>query len=444
MAHRITLLLPLLLLGCNRYALFNQAGYEQAAFSNSADILFVIDNSASMPEETAALGANFDSFILQLTSSAGAEPETETLSDAVGNYITYTAERGKFLDYSLAITTTSAGDNGDGVVDPGEGGRFIGAPVVKGDEDLANTFRDQLLCETAYWNPEFIPDGETMETCEEPPKDDNGNPYVTEAYLDCRCGSRQAWLDNLDGAGNEEPFESAFLALCRAAEEPPEACFDPIGVFGQDLPGAIEANEGWLRKGSTVLIVTVSDEGDGSRRLSQTDDEAQVYADAFAEFDNTVKWVSIGPGIDPETGGTICTDGVPTQSVERLQWTAEQTGGFYRDIEVEAEGGLCEVSDFARYLEDIGGLLANLVTAFQLQSVPDVSTIQVWIDGEEVPEAPLTGGSEGQADATYGDGWSYDPAQNAVVFWGSWIPGYNADVEIYYRPLTGNPRELPF
>ena len=59
----VTMLLWLFL-SCNRYEFFNVAGYEQATFSNDADILFVIDNSCSMWQEASALGTNFNVFII--------------------------------------------------------------------------------------------------------------------------------------------------------------------------------------------------------------------------------------------------------------------------------------------------------------------------------------------------------------------------------------------
>ena len=110
------------------------------------------------------------------------------------------------------------------------------------------------------------------------------------------------------------------------------------------------------------------------------------------------------------------------------------------------------MANFADYLEDLGQLLANLQTAFQLQSIPDVTTIRVYVDGEEIPDAFPTA-DVAEADLTargcsvddeYCDGWTYDSAQNAVQFWAPQVPGYNADVRIYYRPLDGKPREIPF
>ena len=87
-----------------------------------------------------------------------------------------------------------------------------------------------------------------------------------------------------------------------------------------------------------------------------------------------------------------------------------------------------------------------MLTAFQLQSIPDITTITVYVDGEEIdradpldPDADIT-----DSDQEYDNGWSYDSSRNAVVFWGEAIPDYNNNVRIYYRPLAGKPRELPF
>jgi hypothetical protein len=122
------------------------------------------------------------------------------------------------------------------------------------------------------------------------------------------------------------------------------------------------------------------------------------------------------------------------------------TGGFYGAIAEEQGDGTCVPGDFSALLNDLGELLANLTTAFELQSVPDTSTLRVWIDDEEVPAVvqadELADGEE--VDTSGWQGWTYDSAQNAVVFWGTWIPDYNADVQIFYRPLEGKPRDLPF
>ena len=85
-----------LLLSCNQYEFFNVTGFEQATFSNDADILFVLDNSASMSQEASALGQNFNVFINKLANQSGSGAGVEGLGDAVDDFVAYVTERGKF------------------------------------------------------------------------------------------------------------------------------------------------------------------------------------------------------------------------------------------------------------------------------------------------------------------------------------------------------------
>lgn len=439
------LLLAGALTGCNKYLLFNQAGYEQAAFSNEADILFVIDNSASMAEETSALGLEFNTFINTLTSTEGAAPITETLGDAVNNYVSYTQNRGRFLDYNLGIVTTSvAFDGGTSTgVDPGEAGFLIGDPITKGDGDVAGAFREQLLCDTAFWGDTTVPsDDYSQEDCDNDVQPD----LISQEYLDCICGFAE-WEDTLQGSGNEEPLEAALMALCRASDDPPDACFEPLSPFASTTSAT---NDGFLREEGTVVIVMISDEGDNSRRMDTgVVDASEAYLEPFADFGKPVKLVGITPTIDDQTGSVVCGSDLspapPTWSLERVIEATSATGGFHRNIIVESADG-CAPSDFSEHLTDLGKLLVNLLTSFQLQSIPDVTTIRVWIDGDEIAQAePRDPESVTEEDPDpFTAGWSYDPSDNAVSFWGEAVPDFNADVEIFYRPLSGAPRNLPF
>lgn len=439
------LLLAGALTGCNKYLLFNQAGYEQASFSDEADILFVIDNSASMAEETSALGLEFNTFLETLTSAEGANPVTETLTDAVNNYLSYTQNRGRFLDYNLGIVTTSVDPSGgvSGGVDPGEAGYLIGDPIIKGQGDVGALFREQLLCDTAYWGDTTVPSVDySTEDC------DNGvqPDIISQEYLDCICGFAE-WEDTVQGSGNEEPLEAALMAMCRASDDPPEACFDPLSPYASSTSAT---NDGFLRDEGTVVIVMISDEGDNSRRMDTGEvDPFEAYLEPLQQFGKPIKLVGITPTIDDETGAVICGSDLspapPTWSLERIIEATEATGGFHRNIIVDSADG-CAPSDFAQHLEDLGNLLVNLQTSFQLQSVPDVTTIRVWIDGEEIAQGEPRSEDEitDESPDLYTTGWSYDPSDNAISFWGAAVPDFNADVEIFYRPLSGAPRSLPF
>src|SRR5688572_4887300 len=115
-----------LLAGCNGYEIFALAGYEQASFSNDADVVFVVDNSNSMWQESGEMALNFNAFIEYLTDPNAGGFETEDLADAVDNYVSFTTRRGAEIDYQLAITTTSVeiSEGPTAMLDPGEAGTF--------------------------------------------------------------------------------------------------------------------------------------------------------------------------------------------------------------------------------------------------------------------------------------------------------------------------------
>ena len=442
--------------GCNQYELFRVSGHEQASFSNEADILFVIDNSNSMYDESAALGLEFNAFLDYLTDPEGAYQVTEDLGDAVTNYVAYRAQLGKFLDYQLAITTTSANPEGD--EDPGESGSLIGDPEIVSLEtsgDIEDDFRRNLLCEATCWTQADLPSDPTYEDGD-PPGD-----ALSEDYMDYVCGGT-SWENTECGSGTEEGLESAFLALCRAVENPPEECFDETSPLHDEEDAVSLSNDGLVRSGSKIIVVIVTDEGDNSRRLSTADEDPQVYLDLYEKFDNDIAFAIVGPNYDPEERTLTCASGTTSATyIKRYQTVAEATGGFYKPIAAQGEGaddGIdndgddeidesdeCGLTAFGDHLEDLGQLLLELTNIFPLQSIPDPSTIRVYVDDIEITEAPCEENCEATSsnEPIYGAGWVYDPSENAIVFPED-PPDFNAVVRIYYRPLSGMPRSLPF
>ncbi len=456
----LALTLPLGLSACNKYEMFMLAGYEQVSFSSEVDVLFVIDNSDSMSDESTSLLRNFEKFIDTVAGDGGAGTVTESLSDAVGTYISFTADRGRITDYRLAITTTTNTftDGWTLQPDPGETGLLVGTePVVeKGDADASHRFKQNLGCWASCWHGyEMESNASYLGTAGDCPfPDSNGdgkvdnNDVATTQYLDCLCvdvahPEGENWdADELCGSGLEMHLESTLMSLCRSVENPPEVCTHNRSSFEDSW---IQTNNEWLRDDSTIVVVYVTDEGDTSETtvdglLSNGEDDVGVYLDAFDQFDRDIKFAAIGPDLQCENENNCTfecnTGGATTQGVRRLMNIAKETGGFYNGI---TEGDDCEISDFAKHLNDLGKMLINLQTAFELQSTPDETTIRVYVDDEPIDRAQLDQDTE-----TYNNGWAYEPGQNSVVFFGSAIPDFNQDVRIYYRPLDGKPRDLSF
>lgn len=440
------LLVPLILLtGCNSYELFRVTGFEQATFNNNADILFVIDSSGSMKEEASALALNFEVFLAQLTSAEGSDVPRATLNDAVTNYVRESTENGSIIDYQLAITTTSANSSSGptGGVDDGEAGTLTGdIPVVKrGDDDVATAFRTNLVCDTVYWK-----DSDLSSDPGYTPNDDGSCPLpegtdIPREYLECLCPG--GWVES-EGAGNEEGIEAALDTICRASSDPSPLCWDddedPDTEPGYPIvPGDAGSISDFIRPEANTLVVIVSDEGDGSRRVPNNDADIEPYLEIFTDFPNAVRFAVIGPAYHDNDGA--CLDGAQTWGVERYQSLAAATGGVYVDLTDQDNG--CAATDWGENLTKLGELLNNQLTCFPLEGVPDVATIRAYIDAVEIGASENVGGSLEAGLEEWTDGWNYDAADNAVCFNGGAVPDYNADVRIYYRPLGGVPRELP-
>ncbi len=430
-----------LLAGCNHYETFLTTGAEQENFSNDADILFVIDNSGSMQEEAEALARNFDTFIGRLTSAEGSNVATETLADAADNLIREHEAGSLFIDYQLGITTTTVmfGGGATPEADPGEAGRLVGPPIGR-TADAARQFRRQLMCDATWWNSATLPHDPDFACPTDAAVEPELPGTVSVEFLDCLCGTG-AWL-RPTGAGQEMGMEAAYMAMCRAAAEPPPGCYDfPSGAPIAFVEGDERSNDGFLRDGASTIVVVVTDEGDESpRKEGVGDTDVEPYVDAFAAFGAPVRFATIGPAW--RDMDALCLGPATAWGVERYQNLATATGGLYLDITDLAEG--CPIADFAGRLDALGGLLSQLRSRFALAAVPDADTIRTWVDGVEIARSVLVDGTEETGDALYDDGWSYDAAENAVAFHGDAVPGYNADVRIYYRPLAGTPRELPF
>ena len=128
--------------GCNQYELFRVAGYQQENYSNDAEILFVVDNSSSMQAESEELAIAFDTFIQYLTDPTQGGATYEGLDDAVDNYIRYVSDRGRFLDYQLAITTTDVESTFGDLYALEPANRIL----PKDAANVGEKFRKNLLC----------------------------------------------------------------------------------------------------------------------------------------------------------------------------------------------------------------------------------------------------------------------------------------------------------
>lgn len=411
-------------ISCNDYDLFRVGGYQQETFTNRADVLFVIDNSESMTEIATEMALNFAAFLDQL----GGVRETRTfdgLADAVTNYIEETQIITGAVDFQFAITTTDVGE---------AQGNLVGPLVRRTDDDVTGKFLQGLLCGATCFD--------TVQSRSHRCGDPLG-AVVSEEYLDCECGERQ-WQGNC-GTAVEEGLESVFLTLCRAVDNPPRACFEDVldekgDVAHQALltPDDRLSNADLLRENANLIVAVVTDEGDGSRRLDR-EEIPDIYEELFAQFNRNITWVLIGPDLNKAQTDLACPGTGSDFGVIRYNYLTFTTSGLTIPLYDE----YCDVRDFGEALQELSSLLTNLRTSFALASIPVADTIRVFIDGRRIREAEFDAiGAFGLPQ--YGSGWTYRSADNSIQFWGDAIPPYEADVEVFYLPVDGIPRDLPF
>ncbi len=397
------------LAACNRYTLFHVETLPQDDFSNRADVLFVIDNSDSMLDETRALAENFGTFV-DLVAGRDAQHGTDGLADLAARSIDEMGDRAAFADFQIAVTTTDASGNR---------GAGIGSPAIVPREtaNLSRAFLENLLCgATCIGSPAALP--------EDPGTPCGGAPDpLSRDYLDCLCGPGE-WTGHC-GSGREEPIEAVFLAMCRAAEDPPSACFDDPSVFTAADVGTLS---GFLRDDSTLIPVIVTDEGDDSRRSAQADALPRPYETLFEEFGFPMVWAVVGPTLEADS--TVACGGIATPwGVYRLDALVTSSGG----LKVPIHAPDCGPADFTDALDRLGELVVGLRSKFALPQAAEPDSIRVAVGGESVPPA-----FEEKRDAfgqiVWSDGWTYDEEDAVVQLHGSAIPEARMDIAIWYLP----------
>jgi hypothetical protein len=398
-------------LACNQYELFVVAGGDGTRRSDKAEILFVIDNSASMIEETVGLAENFHVFIEQLTGRE-AGLSTDGLPGAVDQYIAIAGDSSAAVDYQLAITTTDATN---------DMGRLLGdQPIMpKGMEGLNEAFLDTLLCEaTCFPRRDIVPSAPGYE-CGDPIPDE-----ITQQVLDCTCGV-DAWVGQC-GAAAEEPLEAVLDVLCRSVEHPPASCFEAPSPLDPKLARSID---GFVRNRTTFVPVVVTDEGDTSRRTPTGEEVPVEYQELFEEIGVDMAWAVIAPALDEDFEVACPESAALSWGVIRLDLMVQDTGG----LRVAIDGDDCGPTDWATSLERLGELVTSGISAFRLPREPVVSSIAVEVGTKPWGEAQQTG-LDIFGRPAWSDGWTYDAAERTVVLHGEAIPESGDDVAIWFLP----------
>lgn len=211
---------------------------------------------------------------------------------------------------------------------------------------------------------------------------------------------RGGWFDP-DTAALEEGFAAA-VAVGTHGDR------DEQGLQMALLALGTEVNPEFVRTEARLNLVFFSDEDDHSP------DDVPLYMQAYRRLAGAGGLAAHAISGDLPDG---CASGTSAASAgTRYIQAAESTGGYLESI--------C-ADDYTDILVRIGLEVTGLADTFVLQRIPDPDTLVVWVDGVVMPTRET-------------DGWTYSPADNAILFHGRSVPRPGMEVFVEYTILTSS------
>lgn len=164
----------------------------------------------------------------------------------------------------------------------------------------------------------------------------------------------------------------------------------------ESAPGG--CNEGFLREGSKVTLVEVSDE------VEQSPNPWNSYVTSFLAMAPTASVTAIVGDVPDGCGGGG-------------RYAAQPGTGYY-EASVATGGAFLSIcaSDWTSYFATIANMTASgLLNSFQLSSEPNPATLTVQVDGSTSHD------------------WSYDEPTNSIVFSDDAIPESGSHIVVYFE-----------
>lgn len=209
---------------------------------------------------------------------------------------------------------------------------------------------------------------------------------------------------------NREPVEEALPGRFRSlplephAAEPLEAVVTALREYS-----ASGANAGFLREGAVLAVLVLTSSRDASP--SSQEFYLNEFLSVKGRRNTNLFSFSAVSGLD---AGCRRDDGAAASPSPRLIAMAERTGGVL--------SSLC-TQDWARTLEPPGHTWSPMASRFFLTNQPVISTIQVFVDDQPVPNVEPSSGRTT---------WNYDFSTNSVQFSPRAVPGLEARIRIEY------------
>ena len=181
--------------------------------------------------------------------------------------------------------------------------------------------------------------------------------------------------------------------------------------------------QNFLRSDSLLVVVYVTNEDDGSDKINSSSktDQTKYYSDFLNSLKPTWSngergWIFNFVGLtslnEPCSTGS---NGTKIPGI-RLMELANKSKGRIESI--------CQANlGFA--VSNIKARIMQFLTDYKLNSIPNVDSIKVFINGAEIPKNDV-------------NGWSYIANLNVVRFNGNAVPTADADIRIDFTPNAPN------
>lgn len=204
-----------------------------------------------------------------------------------------------------------------------------------------------------------------------------------------------------------------------------------------------------IRQNSYLAVIILSDEDDFSSPTrvenswaskGQNETQAQYNARYVSDHNYTYTGLdTIGSyisSLDTLTGSTpalrhynvsaiTAEDSSCVNSLLAAGSSTTIIGQRYIDLATQTNGvvgSLCD-TNFSGTLNSIQEKILELSTEFYLQRAPNVSSIVVDVNSVTISQDPV-------------NGWTYDSANNGIIFHGNAIPPSGADIGVNFDPVT--------
>lgn len=191
-------------------------------------------------------------------------------------------------------------------------------------------------------------------------------------------------------------------------------------------------NSSFLRPGAYLAVIALSDEDDFSDETrcegcGADHSYSDPHLDTVASYESFLDQLTGSPSAAMRTWNFSAITVLDNTCLQSHLRDAPTTiiGQRYIQLANDSNGVLGSVCDtsYASALNLISDQILQLSTQFALTRVPDVATIVVTVNGSTVPE-------------DNNNGWSYNSANNSIIFHGTAIPPQGASINVDFQPLA--------